>query len=93
MVVTLSAPEKLSFNITLDKPFSASDPLQSILISKPAFINSTAATLATLVGGNATNTQLVCNLFRVCARPPFGLGMPEFRRSTQGEGCHMKTTD
>ncbi len=59
MVVTLSAPEKLSFNVTLNKPFSSSDPLQSILISKPAFINSTAATLATLVGGNASNTQQV----------------------------------
>ncbi|CAL5219616.1 g1486 [Coccomyxa viridis] len=61
VVVTLSAPERLSFNVTLNKPFSGSDPLQSILISKPAFINSTAATLATLVGGNASNTQLVTN--------------------------------
>lgn len=58
--MTLSAPERLSFNVTLNKPFSASDPLQSILITKPAFINSTAATLTTLVGGNASNTQLVC---------------------------------
>ena len=59
MIVTLSAPERLSFNVTLNKAFSASDPLQSILITKPTFINSTAATLATLVGGNASNTQLV----------------------------------
>ena len=59
VILTLSAPERLSFNVTLNKPFSASDPLQSILISKPSFINSTAATLATLVGGNASNTQVV----------------------------------
>lgn len=59
VIVTLGAPERLTFNVTLNKPFSAADQLQSILISKPAFINSTAATLATLVGGNATNTQVV----------------------------------
>ena len=59
MIVALSAPERLSFNVTLNKAFSASAPLQSILITKPTFINSTAATLATLVGGNASNTQLV----------------------------------
>ena len=59
IVVTLSNAERLTFNVTLNKPFSDSDPLQSILISKPASINSSAVTLASLVGGNASDTQQV----------------------------------
>lgn len=59
VVVTLSAPQRLTFNVSLNKPFPDSDPVQSILISKPASINSSAITLAVLVGGNASNSQLV----------------------------------
>ena len=59
VVVTLAAPERLTFNVTLNKPFAATDQLQSILISKPAFINSTAATLSTLFDSNSSNTQMV----------------------------------
>ena len=59
VVVTLSAPERLTFNVTLNKPFPDSDPLQSILISKPASINSSAFTLVILAGGNTSDTHLV----------------------------------
>ena len=66
MIVTLAAPERLTFNVTLNKPFAATDQLQSILISKPAFINSTAATLSILFDSNSSSTQMVCQPHASC---------------------------
>ncbi len=68
--MTLAAPERLAFNVTLNKPFAATDQLQSILISKPAFINSTAATLSTLYDSNSSNTQMVRQPHASCEFPP-----------------------
>jgi hypothetical protein len=57
--LSLSGPDTLSFNITLNRPFDLSNQLQSVLLSVPAFINSSAVTLAALYGPNVTNVQMV----------------------------------
>ncbi|KAK9909587.1 hypothetical protein WJX75_004536 [Coccomyxa subellipsoidea] len=56
--LSLSGPDTLSFNITLNRPFDLSNQLQSVLLSVPAFINSSAVTLAALYGPNVTNVQM-----------------------------------
>ncbi|BDA42417.1 hypothetical protein COCOBI_03-3040 [Coccomyxa sp. Obi] len=56
--ISLSGPDTLSFNVTLNRAFDPSDLLQSILLSVPAFINSSAVTLAQLYGPNVTNVQM-----------------------------------
>jgi hypothetical protein len=58
-ILSLSSPNTISFKITLDRNFDPADQLQSVLLSVPAFINSSAMTLGALVGHNAPNMQVV----------------------------------
>lgn len=57
--ISLTGPDTLSFNVTLNRAFDPTDLLQSILLSVPAFINSSAVTLAQFYGPNVTNVQMV----------------------------------
>lgn len=52
--LSLSGPDTISFNITLNRPFDITNQLQSVLLSVPAFINSSAVTLAAMYGPNVT---------------------------------------
>lgn len=53
-ILYLSGPEKLAYNITLNRNFDPADQLQSVLLSVPQFINTSAVTLAVLYGANVT---------------------------------------
>ena len=63
VILYMSGPETLAYNITLDRAFNESDPLQSVLLSVPEFINSSAATLGVLYGANATAKPQVVRAF------------------------------
>jgi hypothetical protein len=53
-VLYLNGPDTLAYNITLNRAFDPADQLQSILLTVPQFINTTAITLGFLYGANAT---------------------------------------
>ena len=55
----LNGPDTLAYNITLNMPFGQTDQLQSILLSVPQFIDSSAVTLGYFYGGNATGKPQV----------------------------------
>ena len=55
----LNGPDTLAYNITLSMPFDNSDQLESILLSVPQFINTSAVTLGFFYGANATGKPQV----------------------------------
>ena len=84
-VLYMSGPETLAFNITLDRAFNETNPLQSVLLSVPQFINSSAATLGVLYGANATAKAQTVRLPAMHAPPraAWSAGLPSVRSLAQ----------
>ena len=78
-VLYLNGPGTLAYNITLNRAFDPADQLQSILLSVPQFINTSALTLGFLYGPNATTCACV-------------VGAPSSSSKLPAHGSHVKGT-